>query len=157
MPRRWFPTGGSGEFVDPDQGGVPDAGDAAAPRKGNGKRAARTLLALEFDRPPEPLDDLPAGRQTEPGTGVVFGGVEAPEELKDALVVLRGDADAVVAHLDADAVLTWLRQRHAHAGEGRLVVGDRVDDELGEQLVEPLLRGEHRRLATRPRGRRCGL
>ncbi len=91
-----------------------------------------------------PHRDLPAvrgghvfhDREAQPraagGTGA--GGVDAVEALEDALLVLVGDADALVGHGDLDQVPAGLRDRtdrDAHAGAGGRVV-DRVLDQVAE-------------------------
>ena len=43
------------------------------------------------------FDDFLADGEADAGAGVMFAGMEALEDLKDAVEVLRGDADAIVA------------------------------------------------------------
>ena len=83
--------------------GVAIGGLQAAEWKPEGEHRARTRLALELHSAAVQLDDAPGQRQPQAGALDLAGGgaVHLVELVEDALVVLTGDPNAGVAHLDA--------------------------------------------------------
>src|SRR6516225_183334 len=87
-------------------------------RQREGEGRAFTLDRSQLDLPAVPLDDLLADGQADARAGVLAASMQALEDDEDALEVLGGDADSVVAHGEAPA---RARGRGGHANDGRLV------------------------------------
>src|SRR4029077_16278424 len=62
------------------------------------KRRAFACFRLHPDAPAVALDDLLADRQAHAGAAILFASVQPLEDNEDAVVVLRVNPDAVVAH-----------------------------------------------------------
>jgi uncharacterized iron-regulated protein len=83
-------------------------------------------------RPPSSVASRDDGQaQAEALAMVAFGVADLEEFVEDPRLVHRRDADAVVAHFDADALAAHpRRQQHAAAGRGRV---DRVVQQPAQQ------------------------
>src|SRR5205085_12520332 len=109
------------------------------------ERRAGAGLRADADRPTHPADELPADVEAQPGPAVDVGlaGVAPVELLEDRLLLRRGDAEALVPDVDADAGLGARgRDRHLAALRGVL---DRVVDQVDEHLLDPVAVADHRR------------
>src|SRR5690606_27099943 len=83
-------------------------------------RGARSVVVVRHvDASSVELYDLAAQREPDAGAGVLVTAVQALEDHEDAVPVLLGDADAVVA--DADLPVALAVVRHAHADHRRLL------------------------------------
>src|SRR5690606_25778613 len=108
-------------------------------------------FGLVPDPPAVPLDDLLAHRQPDPRPLVLVAGVEALEDLKYPLAVLRGDPDPVVGHRELPAGFLSVLADVAHAlgGDGdlgRVLAAElhRVADEVLQELAHLGLVGADR-------------
>ena len=105
---------------------------------GEAEGRARTGGRLYPDAAPMALDDLLADRQANARARVVGPAMEALEDDKDALPVLRVDANPIVPHRKAPR-LALPRGRDVHTGRLRPTELEGVAQEILEELGE--LRG----------------
>src|SRR5437870_520620 len=81
-----------------------------------------------------PFDDLFANGQADASAWIVGAGMEPLEQGEDPLLILRLDADAVIAHAEEPlATLTHSRDMHS-----RRLIGPVELDAIGDQVLEQL-------------------
>ena len=121
---------------------------------GEPERRAGARLALDADLAAHELDEAPADGQAEAGAAVPprGGGVGLRERLEQHVELLGRDADAGVAHREAQRRrgLTLLHEPHRHRHLAALGELDGVADQVGEHLAQA-----PRVAAQEPRGRRA--
>src|SRR5205823_14553497 len=105
---------------------------------------ALAVVRLDPDAPVEPVDELAADVEPEPGAADASRHVriEAIELLEDATALGRRDAEPVVAHAPDDVSLLALEPNGHRPTVGRVLDG--VVDEVDEYLAELLLVGPYR-------------
>src|SRR5216683_74868 len=104
-------------------------------RQSHRKRGAAALPAVDGDGPAVAVQDVPCASQTNPRAAdalLDIGG--ALKTLEDTLLVGRGDADAVVCHVDRHPVAVAL-QTHVDRPAVRAVL-DRVVEQVGQDAPQ---------------------
>jgi hypothetical protein len=94
------------------------------------------------DPPTVPFDDLLADRQADARAGVLVARVEALEDPEDPILIVGGNADAVVADRDDPFGVTALRSQ-MDGGSGVAAELDCVADQVLEQVDELRLVAEN--------------